>query len=239
MIPVAGTVALTAWALVEAWRWARFPSRSPGAAAAGAVGPVAALRATPVVLVRKLRTAVAADRDPAAGLPEAVEVVASAVRAGRSPHDGLAIAARSAPPRLAGELRRVTDLAARGVPLSVALERWAASSEVGGASLVTAAVGLAVDAGGDAGAALAGVAETLRERRALRREIRALSAQARLSATIIAAAPVGFASMAVAADGETARFLLGSPGGLACLATGLLLDVAGFRWMRRIAASVR
>lgn len=173
------------------------------------------------------------------GLPEAVDALAGAAAAGRSVADGLELAARAAPPALAAELRGVLRATAQGLPLVVALDRWAAASEVDGAALVAAAVGLAGDAGGDVAVALAGVADTLRERRALGREIRALSAQARLSAATIAVAPLGFGAVAVAADGDTAGFLLGSTGGLACLAAGVLLDVAGFRWMWRLTAAVR
>lgn len=172
------------------------------------------------------------------GLPEAVDAVAAAVAAGRSVVDGLDLAAAASPSPLAAELHSVVAAVRRGLPVAVAVERWAATSATEGAGLVAAAVGLAGDAGGDVERALLGVATTLRERRALGREIRALSAQARISASTIAVAPLGFGAVAVAADGDTAGFLLGTPGGITCLVLGLLLDLAGFRWMRRLAARV-
>jgi tight adherence protein B len=173
------------------------------------------------------------------GLPEAVDAVAAAVGAGRSVVDGLAAAAGASPPGLAAELLEVVDAVGRGLPVLVAVERWAAASAVDGAPLVATAIGLAADAGGDVEHALAGVATTLRERRALTREIRALSSQARASAATIAVAPVGFGGMAALADGDTARFLFASPAGLGCLSVGLGLDLLGFRWMRRLAGRVR
>jgi tight adherence protein B len=174
----------------------------------------------------------------AASLPEAIDAVAAAVRSGRSVHDGLAVAADAAPPRLAAELRAVVTDTERGVPLTDALDRWSGTSTVPGAPLVASAVGLTGETGGDVAAALGGVADTLRERRALAREIRALSSQARLSAAVIAVAPLGFAVLASATDGDTARFLFGSVGGAICLAIGVGLDLVGWRWMGRIAASV-
>jgi Flp pilus assembly protein TadB len=51
-------------------------------------------------------------------------------------------------------------------------------------------------------------------------------------------APLGFAVLASATDGDTARFLFGSLGGAICLAVGIGLDLLGWRWMGRIAASV-
>lgn len=224
---------LTSWALRHAVRRPGRPATAgppPRRWQRGATGPIAALSA-----------ALGARREQRAdvGLPEAVDAVASAVGSGRSVADGLALAAAAAPPGLAAELGAVVRAVHLGLPIAVAVDRWAEGSAVDGAPLVAAAVGLAGDAGGDVEQALAGVAATLRERRALGREIRALSAQARLSATTIAVAPIGFGAVALAADGDTAAFLLGSTGGLTCLAVGLVLDLAGFRWMRRLAAGVR
>ena len=173
------------------------------------------------------------------GLPEAVDAVASALRAGRSLADALVTAAAATPNPLASELTGVATAIGRGLPSAVAVERWSTRTTEPGAPLFAAAIGLAGDAGGDVGGALAGVADTLRERRALGREIRALAAQARLSALIVAVAPVGFAVVAALADPETARFLLATPAGLACLVIGAALDLAGWRWMRHITGAVR
>lgn len=167
-------------------------------------------------------------------LPDAVDALASALRSGQAP--GLALAATSsvAPPGLAAQLRAAAEATGRGVPLADAVDRWAATSDLDGVALVAAAVSVTARAGGEVGRSLASVADTLRERRALRREVRALSAQARLSATVLALAPLGFAVVSVGIDPASARFLLGTPLGIACLVGGATLDTAGWVWMRRI-----
>lgn len=199
-----------------------------------------AVAPSPVLVAADLRVRLRRDGPGglAAALPEAVDAVAAAVRSGRSVHDGLAVAADAAPPRLAAELRLVLDGIEQGLPLVDALDRWASTTTVAGADLVASAVGLTGETGGDVAAALGGVADTLRERRALAREIRALSSQARLSAAVIAVAPLGFAALASVTDGDTARFLFGSLGGAVCLVVGVGLDLLGWRWMGRIAGSV-
>lgn len=217
----AATIALAAWAL------ARLLATAPA-------GGVVRRCAT----IGRGRSAIRAGGGGGAGLPEAVDAVAAAVRSGRSVHDGVAVAAEEAPSRLAAELGRIGEDTARGLPIATALDRWAAASTEPGAGLVASAVGLTAATGGDVAAALGGAADTLRERRALTREIRALSSQARLSAAVVAVAPLGFAGLASVADGDTARFLLATPAGGACLAVGLGLDLLGWRWMGRIAASV-
>jgi tight adherence protein B len=172
-------------------------------------------------------------------LPEVVDGIAVELGAGRSLADALAALAPRAEPALAAELVPALGLLDRGVGIVAALDGWATTSRIDGAGLVAAAAGLVARAGGDGADALRGVAATLRGRRALDREIRALSAQARLSAAVVAVAPLGFAAMSATLDGPTARFLLATPGGWACLATGTALDLAGWRWMARITRSVR
>jgi tight adherence protein B len=168
-----------------------------------------------------------------------VEAVAVEVGADRSVVDALAAVGPRAARPLAVELAAVVDEVRRGAATTVALDRWAATSSADGAALVAAAVGLVGRAGGDGVPALRGAAATLRGRRAVERQIRALSAQARASAAVLAAAPLAFAALGVTLDGPTARFLLASPAGWACLATGGLLDAGGWWWMRRITRSVR
>jgi tight adherence protein B len=119
------------------------------------------------------------------------------------------------------------------------LERWAAApASTEGAGLVTAAVAIASSTGGDPATALAGVGSTLRERRSLAREVRALASQARASAVVIAVAPAAFAVVTAGLGSGATPFLLASPVGLVCLVLGIALDVAGWRWMRRITESV-
>jgi tight adherence protein B len=78
------------------------------------------------------------------------------------------------------------------------------------------------------------VAATLRERLDLADERRSLASQARLSALVLAVAPVGFAVLLGAVDGSTADFLLGTPPGWLCLGLGLALDAGGAWWMAQL-----
>jgi len=172
-------------------------------------------------------------------LPDVVDAVARALRAGVAPVDALRAGARAAPGGLAVQLEAAATAAERGVPFADAVDGWAAEADDDGPRLVAAAIAVNTGAGGEPARALAGVADTLRERRALRREVRALSSQARLSAAVIGLAPAAFGLLAAGTDRATASFLLGTPLGLVCLLTGLGLEAAGWRWMDRITGSVR
>ena len=104
--------------------------------------------------------------------------------------------------------------------------------------LAVAALALSADAGGVSARAVDGVAMTLRQRQTVRAEARALATQARLSAVVMALAPIAFGLVAMAADSRSMRFLFGTPAGLGIFGLGLLLDLCGFAWMSRLTRSV-
>jgi tight adherence protein B len=198
--------------------------------------PIGAVVALPFQAHRRVRSGV---RDEVDALPDVVDAIARSLRAGVAPIDALRAGALVAPSRLAIQLDATASAAGRGVPFADAVDRWADEATGDGPRLVAAAIAVNAGTGGEPARALAGVADTLRERRALRREVRALSSQARLSAGVIAVAPAAFGLLAAGTDRATASLLLGTPLGLLCLVTGLALEAAGWRWMERIIGSVR
>ena len=118
--------------------------------------------------------------------------------------------------------------AARSVP--DALDTWARRPDLS-RQLTVAALSLGRSTGGNRARALEGVARTIRERQALSDEVRVQSAQARLSAIVVGAAPVGFAVLASVTDHRTARFLFTTAAGWLCTLAALTLNVVGAWWM--------
>lgn len=168
-------------------------------------------------------------------LPDALERLASAMRGGAGTLQGLGeVAATTAGP-LGVELRQVVAEVGRGATLEGALQRLQHRQPEPGVSLAVVALLLGAEAGGAHARALEGVAASVRSRLGVVAEVSALGSQARLSAFVIAAAPLGFAGLAVGTDRTSATFLLRTPLGLACLALGLALDGVGAWWMHRVA----
>ena len=161
--------------------------------------------------------------------------MASSLRAGRSLGAALVEVAAGCAPPLGPELRGVADAVVHGAAVEAALARWAgavgASRDV---ALAGTALALGGRAGGEVARALDRVAASLRERRELRAEVRALATQARASAGVLIVAPLLFALLVSAIEPGVAGFLLTTPAGLACLAAGLGLDALGALWMARI-----
>lgn len=167
-------------------------------------------------------------------LPAVLESVAAQLRAGSSLRQ--AVAGAVPPPStsaLPDHWQRLTeDLAVVGV--EVALDRWVeVAGDRSSVRLAAGALALAVATGGSPARAVDGVASTLRARRASAEEVRALAAQARASAGVIAVAPVVFSILAGLGDRRIVDFFL-SPLGLVLLGVGLGLDALGAWWMHRL-----
>jgi tight adherence protein B len=167
-------------------------------------------------------------------LPEALERMAGALRTGSSLAQALGEASRSVAPPLGVELGGMARAAGRGRPVAEVVDEWAEVQGDAGSRLVATAVVLASSVGAAPARALDGVAATLRERLEVAGERRALATQARASAVVLAAAPVGFAVLLGLTDPAIAGFFTGSAGGMLCLTAGLGLDAIGVAWMARL-----
>ena len=176
-------------------------------------------------------------RHYADGLPSLLDDVARAVRSGSSLAQACAEAAAGSD-AVRVELAAVVARADRGLPLATALGHWSRHHPSTDVRLAGAALSLAASAGGAQARAVDGVASTVRERRAMAAEVRAESAQARLSAIVIGLLPIAFLLWALTTDGRTASFLVADPIGWLCLAAGLALEALGALWMRRILKAV-
>jgi tight adherence protein B len=123
-------------------------------------------------------------------LPDALQVVASALRSGHSFAGALAVVVESASEPMKSEMQRVVADEQLGVPiqnsLGVVAERMA-SRDVEQLALVAQ---LQREAGGDAAEVVDRVAETVRERFDLKRLIQTLTMQGRMSRWIVSALPI-------------------------------------------------
>ena len=204
----------------------------PGAAAVAAITSAGA----PVLAWRLLRHRGAARIE--AALPAAVEEIARSLRSGASLRQAVAEAGAATPAPLGADLAAVAAAAEQGAGLVAALEGWAIRRPLPGVQLVAAALCVCAETGGAAARAVDAVAVTLRQRLAASAEAAALATQARVSAAVIAGAPLAFCALSAAADPRSAAFLLRTRVGLVLLFAGLALDAVGALWMGRITREV-
>jgi len=124
-----------------------------------------------------------------------------------------------------------------GLPLADALAAWPAEHDAPGVRAAAGALAVATTVGGRAADAIDGLAASLRDRLDAMAEARSLSAQARLSAVVVGAAPLGYLAFAALVDPGAVTALVSTGVGRVCLAVGLGLEALAALWIRRILRS--
>jgi len=169
-----------------------------------------------------------------AQVPELLRALASALRAGRS----LPQAVEAARDETAEPLRAALDAALRRMDVGGSLDealttlRRVAASEAVADAAETIRIGRA--AGSNLPAVLEAAVEAMEDRTRIARDRRAMAAQARMSAAVIAAMPAAFFLIAGSGARRHVRLLLTEPVGWLLLTGGLGLEAAGWFWMRRL-----
>jgi tight adherence protein B len=201
-------------------------------AAALCLASVAGAERVPRALLLQAR-AVRAERALERELPDALRRVGAELGAGRTADRALGAAASVG--GVAGEAFALAGRrAAAGEDIAAAL----AAALGGRARFASAAISLQLHAGGDLPALLRSLARRLDERRGVNAEIRALTAQARLSARVVPLLPVVGLALAALLDAGAVRLLLTTGPGLAIVAVAGVLDLAGLLAIRAIARGI-
>jgi tight adherence protein B len=202
------------------------------------VGPVLAVAGiTSIALIHRLVRGRrrASDRHRAAEqIADAVSAMSAGLRAGQSLPQSLAYARDEAEEPLRTELASLVDRIDVGVPVGEALSDWAETQGSEDALLIVGVLDVHRRSGGDLPTVLDSLAGTLRERRAAHREVRALTAQARLSGVILGMLPVGFFGFLLLTSRREMLQAIGTPLGGTALGIGLALEILAFLWIRHL-----
>lgn len=167
-------------------------------------------------------------------LADAASAIASASRAGLGLTHAIDLAADQTGGPVGDALRDVVDRSRLGAPLDEALDVLVSAVPSPDARLLAAVLRLHRRTGGALAPVLEGVARTLRERRASVREVRSLTAQARLSGAILGLLPLGFFLFLVLTSRRDMISALGTSLGRTAIVVGLLLETAAFLSIRRL-----
>jgi tight adherence protein B len=215
--------------------WAPIPGAAVGWVVAGGPGAVIGAvvgRVAPQMWDRRRAAARAALLEDQ--LAEAVSSLAAGMRAGLSLARAIRFAAEEAEPPLAATLTSVADRTDLGLPLEEALAGWARATASADARLLAGVLDLHRRTGGELPSVLDGVAATLRERRAAAREVRALTAQARLSGAILGLLPIAFFLFLSVTSRDDIAAAFHSPVGIAAMALGFSMQGCAFLWIRSL-----
>lgn len=145
--------------------------------------------------------------------PDALDFLSRALRAGHPFAAALEMLVQDSPQPLAGEMRKAADERALGMSWDQALDNLATRVPLMDVSFFTAAVLLQSRTGGKLGEVLGRLSETMRERGAIRGEIRSLSTHGRLTGLILTLIPIIVAAVMVVVNPAYVQILLTNPHG--------------------------
>ena len=166
-------------------------------------------------------------------LPDTLQLVAGSLSAGYSMAQAIDTVVREGQQPITGEFNRALIEARLGVPIEDALDGVATRMQSKDFAWVVMAVRIQREVGGNLAELLTTVAGTLRERERLRRQVRVLSAEGRLSAWILGILPPGFSLYLLLVRPEYLRPLVTDPLGWLMISVGVLLLVVGAAWMSK------
>ena len=169
-----------------------------------------------------------------AQLPDTLQLLAGSLAVGYSLPQAMDSVVREAHPPIRGEFNRALVETRLGMLAEDALDGIAERTGSQDFSWVVMAIRIQREVGGNLAELLNSVAETLRERERLRRQVAALSAEGRLSGIILAALPVVFAVYLMLARPEYIDPLFSTPLGVLLLVFGILALAVGGFWMSKV-----
>jgi Flp pilus assembly protein TadB/Mg-chelatase subunit ChlD len=167
-------------------------------------------------------------------LPEALQLVVSALRTGFSLSQAIDALVKEGPEPVAGEFSRALAEIRLGGGLEDALDRVAVRNNSRDLAWLVMAIRIQREVGGNLSEVMETAVATMRERGQLQRHVRALSAEGRLSAYVLTALPVGVAAFMFAARGDYIRPLYTTFLGLVMLVTAVVLLGVGAFWFSRL-----
>ncbi|CTQ65180.1 type II secretion system F family protein [Roseibium alexandrii] len=122
-------------------------------------------------------------------LPNGIDIIVRGVKAGLPLSDCVKVVAREAREPVATEFRKVTETQVMGVSLAEALSRMPDRVPLPETNFLAIVVSIQQKAGGGLAEALGNLSRVLRQRKAMKAKIKALSSEAKSSAAIIGALP--------------------------------------------------
>jgi tight adherence protein B len=166
--------------------------------------------------------------------PEAIDLIARALRAGHGFTSGLAIVADEAQQPVAGEFRLLYDQQNFGMPIGDAMKAFAARIPLLDARFFVTAVMTQRESGGNLAEILSNLANVIRERFKVKRQVRVISAHGRITAFVLCALPPCLAlAMMIAAPGHMS-VLINDPVGNYMVFAALFMQITGTLIIRKL-----
>jgi tight adherence protein B len=166
--------------------------------------------------------------------PEAIGLMARGLRAGHTFPAGILMVADEMPDPMSGEFKLLYDRQNFGMPLSDALKGMAERVPILDARFFATAVLTQRETGGNLSEILDNLASVIRDRFKVKRQVRAVTAHARITGWILAALPPVLALLLSLMSPEYMRQMLTDPLGPKMLVIGGTMQVLGSLIIRKL-----
>jgi tight adherence protein B len=166
--------------------------------------------------------------------PEAMDLLARALRAGHALTTGLSMVAEELPDPIGPEFKRLYDQQNFGLPLPQALRNFADRIPSIDARFFVTAVLTQREAGGNLSEVLDNLASIIRNRFKVKRQVRVISAHGRITGWVLSALPACLALLFAMTSPDKYREFYMNPLGMQMIVFGLSLQVVGVFIIRKI-----
>jgi tight adherence protein B len=166
--------------------------------------------------------------------PDAIDLLSRAIRAGHAFNTGIKMVADEMPDPVGKEFQRVFEEQNYGLPMKTALMNLLERIDLLDLRLFVVAVLIQRQSGGNLAELLGKIAQTIRERFRIWRQLKVHTAQAKLTGIILMCLPPVMGGVTVALNYEYMKIIGQDPWGIRMLIAAGVLQLVGLIWIRKI-----
>lgn len=167
-------------------------------------------------------------------LPDALDLLARAIRAGHPVGSGIKIVADEAAEPVAGEFQRTFEEQRFGLPFEDTMVALTLRVPLIDLRMLVTAILIQREVGGNLAEVLDNLGDVIRARFTVHRQLRVYTAQGRLSGYILAILPIAAGSFIYMVNPSYMSLLFTHPVGRLTVICAVSLQLVGFLWIRRI-----
>ena len=168
------------------------------------------------------------------GLPEAIDLLGRAIRAGHPLSSGLKMVADETQEPIAGEFQRTFEEHRFGVPFDEAIQDLADRVDIVDVRILVTAILIQREVGGNLAEVLDNLASVIRARFTIRRQLRVYTAQGRMSGYVLAALPIVVGGVIYLLNPDYGILMFTHPLGRIFLGVAAVMQIIGYLWIRKI-----
>jgi tight adherence protein B len=166
--------------------------------------------------------------------PEALDLLSRALRAGHAFQSALGMVAEELPDPVGTEFRKTFEQQNFGLPLTDALNELAARTQLLDVRFFVTAVTIQRETGGNLSEILDNLAEVVRERFKLLRQVRVHTAHGRFTGYVLLGLPAALGIVLMFVSPDHMNTLFGHPLGRTMLVGAGVMQTIGYFWIRQV-----